>query len=199
MRVKSIMAADPIAVRRSASIADAIAIMKDNSIRHLPVIDREKRLVGFLTLADLKQGLLPSLVADVTLADLMIHEPFTAHVDDDVEDVARLIHKKKIGGMPVVDDEGKLAGVITVIDILGAFIEMMGLLTQSVRLLVETGVGPESVSRACKVVADAGGSIISIGLPDARPDSPKRVFRLDANGSDAARKALKDAGYKVSD
>ncbi|MBI5845997.1 MAG: CBS domain-containing protein [Deltaproteobacteria bacterium] len=199
MRVKSIMTSDPVSIRRNASIADAIAIMKDNAIRHLPVVDRENRLVGFLTLADLKQGFLPSLVADVDLKDLMISNPFTAHVNDDVEDAARLIHKKKIGGMPVVDDNGRLAGVITVIDILGAFIEMMGLLTQSVRLLVETGPGPDAVSRACAIITGAGGNIISIGLPDAKPDSPKRVFRLETAGSAEARKALADAGYKVAE
>lgn len=199
MRVKSIMATEPISIRRNASIADAIAVMKNNSIRHLPVVDREKRLVGFLTLADLKQGFLPSLVADVTLTDLMISNPFTAHINDDVEDVARLIHNKKIGGMPVVDDNGKLAGVITVIDILGAFIEMMGLLTQSQRLVVETGPGPDAVSHACSVITKAGGTIISIGLPDAKPDSPTRVFRLDIEKSAEARNALVEAGYNVRD
>ena len=199
MRVKSIMATEPISVRENASISDAIALMKDNSIRHLPVVDRKGRLAGFLTLADLKQGFLPSLVADVTLADLMIKDPVTVGPEDDVEDAARLIHGKKIGGMPVVDGDGRLVGIITVIDILGAFIEMMGLLTHSVRLDVETGCAPDSVSRACRVISEAGGRVISIGLPDARPEGPVRVFRLAVEGSEESRSALGKAGFTVLD
>ncbi len=74
MKIKDLMIPDPITITKKATIQKAIAVMKTNSIRHLPVVTRGKRLVGLVTLADLKQGLIPSMVAGVTLADLMVKD-----------------------------------------------------------------------------------------------------------------------------
>ena len=85
MKIHSLMIPDPITITAKASISDAIELMKINSIRHLPVVSRGKKLKGFLTLADLKQGLIPSMLGDLTLQDLMIKEPITVGPDDDIE------------------------------------------------------------------------------------------------------------------
>jgi acetoin utilization protein AcuB len=71
------MIPDPITVTLHTSISEAIELMKINSIRHLPVVSENNYLEGFLTLADLKQGLIPSMVSDLSLKDLMIKDPFT--------------------------------------------------------------------------------------------------------------------------
>jgi len=123
MKIHSLMITDPITITENASIREAIEVMKVNSIRHLPVVSKGRQLKGFITLADLKQGLIPSMVGDVTLTDLMIKDPIV--VDPD--------YKHKIGGMPVVKNN-KLTGIITETDILRAFIDMMGLLTASSRI-----------------------------------------------------------------
>ncbi len=125
MKIQALMVSDPITITSQASISEAIELMKINSIRHLPVISGKNLLEGFLTLSDLKQGLIPSMLGDLNLQDLMIKEPITVHPDDDVEIAAQLIYKHKIGGMPVVDN-GRLVGIITATDILRTFIDMMG-------------------------------------------------------------------------
>ena len=81
-----------------------------NSIRHLPVVTKGNKLYGFLTLADLKQGLIPSMVSDISLDDLIIKAPITVSPDDDIEFAAQLIYKYKIGGMPVVKNDQLVAG-----------------------------------------------------------------------------------------
>jgi len=77
MKIRDLMIKDPITITENASITDALERMKYNSIRHLPVVEPDNRLIGFLTLADLKQGLIPSMVGDVSLSDLMIPDPIT--------------------------------------------------------------------------------------------------------------------------
>ncbi|MBW1749028.1 MAG: CBS domain-containing protein, partial [Deltaproteobacteria bacterium] len=62
MKINSLMIPDPITITENASIREAIELMKINSIRHLPVVAKGDKLKGFLTLADLKQGLLPSML-----------------------------------------------------------------------------------------------------------------------------------------
>ena len=72
MKVSDLMIPAPIPTKADASIPDALELMKLNAIRHLPVVSSGDILRGFLTLADLKQGLIPSMVADVSLTALMI-------------------------------------------------------------------------------------------------------------------------------
>ena len=117
MKIKSLMIPDPIIITEKASVQEAIEIMKSNSIRHLPVVSKSSMLKGFVTLADLRSGLIPSMVAGVSLSDLMIKDPITVGPDDDIEFAAQLFYKYKIGGMPVVK-KGKLVGIISRKDML---------------------------------------------------------------------------------
>ena len=105
MKIRSLMIPDPISIPPDASIREALEVMKNNAIRHLPVVGKGNRLVGFVTLADLKQGLIPSMLAEVSLTDLMVSDPITAHPDDDVELAASLIYTHKIGGIPIVEGD----------------------------------------------------------------------------------------------
>ena len=163
MKIHALMIPDPITVGIHASISDAIELMKLNSIRHLPVVSAGNHLEGFLTLADLKQGLIPSMVADVSLSDLMIKDPIKVDPDSDIEIAAKLIYKHKIGGMPVVKND-KLVGIITESDILRAFIEMMGIITSSSRIDVVIGDETGSFKKALHIIHDMGGDIINVGI-----------------------------------
>jgi acetoin utilization protein AcuB len=133
MKIQSLMIKNPITIGPIASVGESIELMKANSIRHLPVVTSGKRLVGFLTLADLKQGLIPSMLGDVSLDDLMIKNPITVSPDDDIEFAAKLIYNHKIGGMPVVK-AGRLVGIVTATDMLRTFIDMMGILSTTSRI-----------------------------------------------------------------
>jgi acetoin utilization protein AcuB len=197
MKIRALMIPDPITIRENASITDALEVMKVNSIRHLPVVSDKNELRGFVTLADLKQGLIPSMLADVSLADLMIMDPIKVSPDDDIEIAAQLIYKHKIGGMPVVKDN-RLVGIITESDILRAFIDMMGILTASSRIDVAMTDAPDSFPVALQVINDAGGEIINVGLMDKQ--SGKRIyhFRLAACKTESIKKALEAAGFEVS-
>ncbi|MDY7037391.1 MAG: CBS domain-containing protein, partial [Thermodesulfobacteriota bacterium] len=112
MKINDLMIPDPITITERASINEAIEVMKANSIRHLPVVSKGNILKGFVTLADLKQGLIPSMVAGLSLSDLIIKDPITVGPDDYIEIAAQLIYKHKIGGMPVIE-KGSVVGIIT--------------------------------------------------------------------------------------
>ncbi len=197
MRIKSLMVKDPLCVDIKASISEAIELMQGNSIRHLPVVAKGNVLRGFVTLSDLKQGLIPSMVGDLSLNDLMIKNPVTVKPEEDVEDAAQLIYRLKIGGMPVVDEENRLVGIITVTDILRAFVEMMGILTNSVRLDVRVGDEPDAFAKVSIIINECGGRVISVGVAPHRTQEKIYYFRLEANDEDTIRQALETAGYEV--
>ena len=198
MKINALMIPDPITITEKASISDAIELMKVNSIRHLPVVSPKKILKGFLTLADLKQGLIPSMVGDLTLTDLMIKKPITVEPDNDIEIAAQLIYKHKIGGIPVVK-KNKLVGIITESDILRAFIDMMGILTASSRIDVVVKDEPGLFKKALQIINDNGGDIINVGM--AAQQTSKRIyyFRLSVCKTDIIKKALEDSGFEVPD
>ena len=75
MKINALMIPDPITITENASIQEAIELMKVNSIRHLPVVGTGNRLKGFVTLSDLRQGFIPSMLGEVSLADLIIRNP----------------------------------------------------------------------------------------------------------------------------
>jgi acetoin utilization protein AcuB len=196
MKIRDLMIPDPITIAANASIQDALGIMKANAIRHLPVVSPRKKLMGLVTLADLKQGLMPSMVADVSLSDLMVRETITVGPEDDIETAARLIYRHKIGGMPVVQ-QGIVVGIITETDILRAFIDMMGILTGSSRIDVAMSDEPGAFRDASQIINDSGGDIISVAMPQRRDHGRHYAFRLAACSTAAIRSALEDGGFEV--
>ena len=196
MKIHSLMIPDPITITANATISEAIELMKINSIRHLPVVSEDKTLKGFLTLADLKQGLIPSMLGDLTLQDLMIKDPITVSPDDDIEIAAQLIYKNKIGGMPVLNGN-QLVGIITATDILRTFIDMMGILSSTSRIDVVINDKAGSLKKALQIINDKGGDIVNVGMT-SHP-SGKRIyyFRLAACKTEVIKKALERQGYEV--
>jgi acetoin utilization protein AcuB len=196
MKIHTLMVSNPITISAHASISEAIELMKINSIRHLPVVSKKNLLEGFLTLADLKQGLIPSMLGDLDLRDLMIKEPITVGPEDDVELAAQLIYKHKIGGMPVVDN-GQLVGIITATDILRTFIDMMGILTSTSRIDIVVGDRPGSLKKALQIINDKGEDIISVGMTADQTGQRVYYFRLAACKTAGIKKALEKQGYEV--
>lgn len=196
MKIRDLMIPDPITVSVNASVQEAIQIMKQNSIRHLPVVNSNSRLLGFLTLADLKQGLIPAMVADVTLKDLMIHDPVCADPDDDIEIAAQIIYKHKISGLPVVRS-GHVVGILTESDIFRAFIDMMGILSATSRVDVRITEGQKGLKKAITVINKIGGDIINILLSPQEGEDRLYCFRLAACKTSLIRNALEKEGFTV--
>lgn len=196
MKIESLMVPNPITITIQSNVQEAIELMKINSIRHLPVIDNQKQLIGFLTLADLKQALIPSMLGDLTLADMMIKNPLTVSPDDDIEIAAQLIYKHKISGLPVTHNKF-LVGIITESDILHAFIDMMGLLSSSARIDVTTGDNPADLNRAIQIIYDQGGDIINVAMTAQETSNRTYYFRLTPCNTTPIQKALEGAGFVV--
>ncbi len=161
MIVRHWMTTDVVTINKEASIQEALAVMKQGSIRHLPVVDQDGKLLGWVTDADLRGVLIASMLEELTLEDVMIRRPFTATPDMSLEEASHLIHEKRIGGLPVVEGE-KLAGVITTVDILSAFITFMGMFSDSSRLDVRISARETSLHEIIRLVRQNDAEVISV-------------------------------------
>lgn len=196
MKIQALMIPDPITISENASIANAIDLMKQNRIRHLPVVGGRKILKGFLTLADLKRGLIPSMLGDLSLTDLIIRNPITVTADDDIETAAQLIYNHKISGIPVVKGK-RLVGIITETDLLRTFIDMLGILTATSRIDVEMKAHPSALQQAMKIINHNGGDIINAGISGQSPEKRIYYFRLAACKTKPIQTALESEGFQV--
>ena len=196
MLVARRMSRDPIAISPGASIQEAIELMKTHSIRHLPVVDGQERLVGWVSDTELRGVFIASMIEELTVGDVMIADPITVSSSDVLEQAALLISKHKIGGMPVLED-GKLVGIITVVDILEAFVDIMGVLGSSSRLDVRLGDSRDAFPEVSRIIREHDGEIISVGI--LSQESPERIysFRIEKCDTEPLRQALEEQGYEV--
>jgi acetoin utilization protein AcuB len=194
MKVKNWMKVDPVTTKRTTLIQEAAEIMKEHSIRHLPVVD-DDQLVGFVTQTDLRQYFFPSMVEDIPVHDVMVVNPITIDVSSSIDQAARLIHDYKIGGLPVMDKK-KLVGVITASDIVSGFIEVMGLLQASTRLdvIVDKDSGVDDVTR---IIKDGNLEIFSIATESQSSKRKVHYFRLGKGDLGPVVEALEKSGHKV--
>lgn len=196
MKIKSWMQPSPVTINREALLQEARKLMKEHDFRHLPVVDEEDTMVGFITESDLREFSFPSMVDDIPVHQVMVINPITINQNSSVESAAKLIHDYKIGGLPVLDKK-KLVGIITLSDLLAAFIELLGILKSSTRLdvIVSKKGGVDEVTR---IVKKFNGEIVSVALESQTSRRKVHYFRLDkCEDVEPIVKALEKAGHKV--
>lgn len=114
-RSESGMILDPITLRVDATVKDALNLMRQYRIGGIPIVDEHNKLLGILTNRDLRfeRGL------DVPVKDLMTSQNLvTTTVGTTLEQAGKILQQSKIEKLPVVDDAGFLAGLITYKDIM---------------------------------------------------------------------------------
>jgi acetoin utilization protein AcuB len=137
-QVKSFMTGSPVAIQSDASALEALDLMIEHGIRHLPVTDGERRVVGILSFDDLRAAFpvpveltAPPSVEDrfalreLSVGEVMTFAPVTARADAPLEDAAGLLAERRIGCLPVVDEAGRLDGIITETDMLHALANVL--------------------------------------------------------------------------
>jgi acetoin utilization protein AcuB len=192
MKVKSWMVTEVITASPEDTVEEAIQLMRRFSIRHIPIIENGK-LVGLVTESNLR-AYLSSEKLQLPLKEVMILNPITVDPETSIDEAARIIYKYKIGGLPVIT-EGKLVGIITITDILEAFIELMGLLKSSSRLDVIPK--KDNLDEVLEIIRKGGGKIISIGM-DVNLNGEKVYFiRLEKIALDKIASDLETSGHKI--
>ncbi|MFH1147079.1 MAG: CBS and ACT domain-containing protein [Pseudomonadota bacterium] len=196
MRVRNWMVKKVTTISKDASVQEALRLMQKYSIRHMPVVGKKDSIVGLVTESNLRQFLLLSMVEKISVRDVMIVNPITIDADDTIEQAASLIYRRKIGCLPVVQD-GSLVGIITVTDILGAFIEIMGLLRASSRIDLAFKNKEGSIDDITKTIKEKGGEIISIGIQGKLPGKRIHNIRLEKTDLGPIVTALEEKGYEI--
>ncbi len=140
MFVNRTMTSKVITIDPDADIFEAQEKMAKNKIRHLPVVDQDNTLIGIVTDRDIRSAMPSSLfkklectleekneICDLRIRDIMTPDPMSVSPMFTIQDAMLLIQKERVGALPVVDEANKLKGIISVRDLLRAFISVMGI------------------------------------------------------------------------
>ena len=172
MPVQDWMSKDLITIDEDASIMRASKLMKQNGIRHLPVL-RKGRLVGIVADRELKEAT-PSkattldihemyhLLDQIKVKSLMPKQLFTITPGETVEKAAAVMLKRNISALPVVDAHGALQGIITKGDIFRAFVAVSGINTAVLAMGFDLEDQPGAIKAVTDVIRAHGGRIVSI-------------------------------------
>jgi acetoin utilization protein AcuB/CBS domain-containing protein len=117
-----------LTINLAAPISDALALMREHDVRRLPVVIDTGELRGMITQGDIRgadimrvAGLDPLDIAQalrrVKVYEVMTHDPLTITPETGLRDAAMLMIENKIGGLPVVDDQNQVIGIITESDL----------------------------------------------------------------------------------
>jgi acetoin utilization protein AcuB len=195
-----------------ADVFDAYEKMTQNRIRHLPVIDADGRLIGIVTDRDIRSALPYSMIKDpirtaeaekiknLKVMDIMTADPKTIGPHHTIQDALVLIQDLRVGALPVVDKEGKLKGILSVRDLLRAFINVLGIGQPGTLLciLVEEKVG--QMKKIVDAITEEGISFGSVLVARYFEKDKRAVFPylLTQNVARIKRK-LSGMGYTLVD
>ncbi len=178
-RSESGMIVDPLTLRPDATLAEAEALMSRYHISGIPITDEDGRLVGILTNRDTRfvtPG--PQRIADYMTREGLI----TAPVGTSLEEAKAILHQHRIEKLPLVDDNGRLKGLITVKDILKKIDYPDGATDDRGRLLCAAaiGVGEKALARL--------DLLVEAGVDTATIDTAHGHTRLVLDTIRAARR-----------
>ncbi len=210
MLVKERMSRNPITVGPDTPVTEAQALMKREKIHHLPVLARDGRLAGIVAEKDLLYASpspattlsvfeMTSLLAKLTVDKVMSAKPLTVTEDVPLEEAARIMADRNVGGLPVLRG-GSLVGMITESDLFRVFIELFGARQKGVRLTVVVPNERGELAKVSAAITKAGGDIIALGtfLADD-PTQGRLTVKVGGIAKEKVAEAIAPLALRIED
>jgi acetoin utilization protein AcuB len=187
MLVQDKMSTPPVTIAPETPFQDALKVMREKRFRRLPVVNRSGELIGIVSERDLLYATpspasslsvweLHYLLSQLQVQNIMTRNVITTTVDTPIEDAAEVMATRKIGGMPVVDENNYVLGIITETDIFNAFVEMLATDKNGLRLTLEASDRMGVLAELTVAIAEAGGHIVSVGTYDGKAVGTRRLL-----------------------
>ena len=210
MHIRDIMTYNVVTVPSNTPVNHASEIMRTHRFERLPVVDKGK-LVGIVTKDRLLRAApssatslsvweLTYLLAKMTVAEIMERDVVTVTPDTSVESAVALAQEKRVGSLPVVEDD-RVVGIVTTNDFfLKIFNVMLGVGEAGTRLTIRNCPTAEALTQICDVIHGHKADIVTMSYVRFPGREEKDVVVHLDEGVDEARRIVEDleaAGYSV--
>ncbi len=173
MIIERRMTKNPVTISPDANVVEASELMKKEKVHRLPVLDKDKKLVGVISEKDilfaspspassLSIHEMAYLLSKLTVRKLMTKDPVTITKDTTFEEAARLMVDQDLSCLPVVEGD-KLVGIVSKSDMFKILLELFGARHFGTRLSFLVDDKPGTIAAISKAVAEKGWDIISFG------------------------------------
>ncbi len=205
------MTPEPISMQPDQTVAEAVELLQLHSFRHIPVVDEEGVLKGIISDRDLRSAR-PSSVArskerhnveervnNTPLSLIMTPNCRTLSPMATLDDALLLFQSRKIGALPVLDDEERLIGMFTKSDLLKAYRSLFGLGDKGSSLIsIEDDGDPRALSRLVNLMEERNVQFTRLVRKEAtRRTKPMIYLRISTYNIRALQKAIREAGFTI--
>jgi len=200
MLVRNWMSKNVVTVEAEDSMAKAGRLMKENKISRLPVMKKGK-LVGIVTNGDIRRASasdatsleiheLLYLLSKIKIGGIMTSDPITVPPDYTVEEVAEILRERGISGVPVVETDGRLVGIITKNDLFNVIVSLTGFGKKGMQFALRIQDRPGSIKEVADIIRSYGGRLASIltsyeKVPEGYRNVYIRTYDVDRNKADS--------------
>lgn len=186
MPVQNWMTTDVVSVGPDTSLLKVGKLMKDHHIRRIPVVDDNGQVVGIISDRDVRDAS-PSkattldmyemhyLLAELKAKNIMTAKPITVKPTDTVEQAALIMLDNKVGGLPVVDDSGKLVGIISDHDVFKALVDITGARMGGLQFAIELPDQPGTARPLFDMLRAHNARLLSV-LTVSNTDGNRQLF-----------------------
>ena len=204
MYISEYMTSDPITISSAVVLPEARRMLNEYHIRHLPVVDRERKLIGIVSDRDLRSAYPSSVtsrgeknlafeqVEKTTVADVMTSSCSTLSPDATLDDALIIFDRDKVGGIPVVSEENVVIGIFSILDLTTAYRKLFGvaeegsilvgvedddrdnILSEIVLLLEQNGI---LLTRLIRLVEKNGNTKIFMRINSLKPVKVYKLLR----------------------
>ncbi|WP_226656246.1 acetoin utilization AcuB family protein [Pseudalkalibacillus hwajinpoensis] len=205
MVIEEIMNRNVFSLEENQTIADAIILMREKNIRHLPIVNTVGELVGIVSDRDLKDAS-PSIldanpnkeVLQSQLSSIMKKNVITAHPLDFVEEISTIFYEQRISSIPIVENR-KVIGMVTETDMLHTLILLTGAHQPSSHIEVQVANVSGQLADITQIIKKRNVNIISVLVYPCSHDEKYKniVFRIQTMNPTSVVNDIKKEGYEV--
>jgi len=200
MFVRDGMSTDITCTTPDANLLQVSELLDQKRVHQLPVVDPTGRLVGIVTDRDTRDASARGDFAKCKVESVMTEDPITISADDTLEDALMLLHKKRFGALPVVDEDQRVVGIFTRHDCLSVLVDMLGISEPGSRLDLHIDDPAVQLCRAMSLIAKHDATLVSAVLTRERGQSGRRLYvRMQTIDPTPIEKAMKRAQIEVLD
>ncbi|MGW8194110.1 MAG: CBS domain-containing protein [Desulforhopalus sp.] len=208
MYISEYMTANPITVTADMLLPQARRMLNEYYIRHLPVVDRDMRLIGIVTDRDLRSAYPSTVISKgekmlsfeqvekTTVADIMTTSCSTLYPDASIDDALVIFDRDKVGGIPVINEDEVVLGLFSLLDLTAAYRKLFGVAEQGSILVGVKDDGRENMLTELVVLLDTHGiPLTRLIRLNEKKGATKLYLRINSRRPSEVIKLLKKKGF----
>jgi hypothetical protein len=183
------------ALDASDTVEDALGLLMEHHVHHLPVVDKEGDLAGVIS----EEGLMDAMGPDTQVGDLLAARPVSVGPDAHIFDAARTMVEHDLSTVPVAMPNGQYLGLIRRHDIFDKFAQMLSTQQAGAILALEVDPRDYALAQLIHVIEQNEGKVLAVASeePDSSTGKIRVTLKLNVKDTARVRHVLEHHGYHV--